>query len=323
MKRRHFLLLSAGLLAGCQPGRSASSHFAMTLGGAYSAALSENGRLGLIGSIEHGASLWDLRQAERLFDWNHQANQITEVTHAGFSPDGDFAVTATPIELALWQTSNGQGLSFWRAPSEILDLAVSTAGNFALLGLASHEAVLFDVKNGGIRRTLAHPARVRSVALSRDNRLAVTGCDDYQARIWNLQTGEMIASQGFDNLVNCVAISPDSNNLFCSATLAQARILRSRDAETLHALSGQERFIKRRLSFLCARFSNDNQQLLTGTASGSVLLWDVSSGALLKQWQLTQQKSYGPVSTGVYDVAFASEGDYLAIGSNGLLNRFS
>ncbi|KGK41017.1 hypothetical protein LH51_18215 [Nitrincola sp. A-D6] len=322
MKAPLVVLTLCLLLSGCDTAQQPDNNFALTAGGAYSASVSEDGRYAMIGSFELGGHLWDLVNRERLYDWNHVEDGFSDLVASAFSPDGSYAATATTTDLVLWQLSDGQPVWFWSSPGEILDMALSVNGDFALLGLANHTAVYFDIKNGGVRRTLRHPARVRSVALSQDGRYALTGADDYIARFWDLENETLLTQHEFDNVVNRVALSPDSQLAFSAATLNSARLWRTDSGEQVHSLSGDESFFTRRLSHLSARFSTDGSQLVTGTASGRVMLWDVGNGKHLRSWRVAQRGHMGPVQTGVYAVGFSSHSEGLvAVGSNGLLNE--
>ncbi|NVK42378.1 MAG: hypothetical protein HWE39_14140 [Oceanospirillaceae bacterium] len=309
----------AALLSGCNTGDEAVQWHEYAAQGAYSAALSEQGRYALVGSINHGGSLWDTSRNARLYSWNHRQGEFSLIANGAFSPDETFAVTAGQQELTLWSLVSGTAVWYWSAPAEILSVDLATNANHALLGLANHEAVYFDVKNGGISRTFRHDARVGAVALSRDGRFALTGSDAYRASLWDIQSGERLHSLEFGNIVDTVAFSADARLAFSSASLDRALIWDTRSGEVLQTLSNFHSLFQRRMSYLCARFSTSGEQLLTGSASGIVQLWDVASGRELKRWQVHKRAAYGPTSTGVYAVAFANDG-YYAIGSNGIIN---
>lgn len=320
MKRVAALLCSALLLTGCGTGDDPESWQEYTAQGIYSATLSPDGNHAIVGSTQHGGSYWDTRRHERLYDWNHKQGDYTNIVDSSFSPDGRFAATASSIDLVLWNTDDGKPIWYWIAPSEVLSIALSTNGDYALLGLANHQAVYFDIKNGGIRRTLLHPARIRSVALDSGSGLALTGADDYTARLWEMSSGEELHSISFDNTVDTVELSDDGRFAFSSATLDKAYIWDTRSGQILHTLSGDEMLWKKRISYISARFSSDGSQLLTGSASGSVQLWDVSSGKELRKWQTKKRDAYGPTSTSIEAVGFGNDGRYYAVGSNGLIN---
>ena len=81
------LLLAASfvsLLSACDSTMGPERWFDATAQGAMSASLSNSGRYAIVGSSDHGGSLWDIRQAERLYDWNHQAEGFSDLIAAGF-----------------------------------------------------------------------------------------------------------------------------------------------------------------------------------------------------------------------------------------------
>ncbi|WP_286240493.1 WD40 repeat domain-containing protein [Neptuniibacter halophilus] len=308
------------LLSGCDSGDTPALWKEYALTGAYTAAISEQGNYSAIGSFNHGGSLWQTSNHERLYNWNHQQDGFSIIAASAFSPDEKYAATADQQDLVLWDVRTGKPEWFWSSPAEIMQMDLSVNGDFALLGLADHTAVYFDVKNGGIRRTFRHDARVRSVDLSQDGRLALTGSDAYKARLWSVETGEMLKQLEFSNVVDTVALSPDGRYAFCSGSLDKAVIWDLTSGQTLHTLSDIASFFQQRVSYLSARFSADNSQLLTGTAAGLVQLWDVQSGSELRRWRVHRRDPYGPVHAGVYAVGFG-QGKYYAISSNGIMNE--
>ncbi|WP_428036555.1 WD40 repeat domain-containing protein [Amphritea sp.] len=313
-------LLATAILTGCSAGDEPAKYVEYALQGAYSATLSPQSKYAVIGSFNHGGSLWNVTQHERLYNWNHRAGEYSLIAASAFSPDERYAATANQQDLVLWNLSNGKPEGFWSSPAEILAMDLSPNGDYALLGLADHTAVYFDVKRGGIKQTFRHSARVKSVDLSEDALLALTGDDDYNAQLWDVQSNKVIHSLKLGNIVDTVALSPNKQLAFSSGSLDRALIWSTRDGQILHTLSDNRDLFGRRLSFLSARFSPDNSQLLTGTASGTVQLWNTSNGNLLRSWEIHKRDPYGPTSTGVYSVGFGS-GVYYAIGSNGIINE--
>lgn len=316
------LLITCGIvsLAGCDSGDAPSLWKEYALSGAYSAAISDTASFSSLGSFNHGGSLWRTNGHERLYNWNHKANDFSIIAATAFSPDELYAATANQQDLVLWNTANGQPEGFWSSPAEIMQMDLSPNGDFALLGLADHTAVYFDVKNGGVRRTFRHDARVRSVALSDDATLAVTGSDAYKAKLWSVDTGELLQEVPFSNVVDTVAISPNKRLAFSAGSLDKAIIWDVNTGQEVHTLSNIADFFQKRVSYLSARFSADSSQLLTGSAAGLVQLWDVNSGDELKRWRVHKRDPYGPVHAGVYAVGFG-QGKYYALSSNGIMNE--
>lgn len=311
---------SLAMLGGCDSGDAPTLWKEYALSGAYSAAVSDKATYAALGSFNHGGSLWRLEGHERLYNWNHKAKDYSIIAATAFSPDERYAATANQQDLVLWNTTTGQPEGFWSSPAEIMQMDLSPNGNFALLGLADHTAVYFDVKNGGVRSTFRHDARVRSVALSDDATLALTGSDAYKAKLWSVDTGELLKEVTFGNVVDTVAISPDKRFAFSAGSLDKAVIWDVNSGQTIHTLSNIADFFQKRVSYLSARFSADSSQLLTGSAAGLVQLWDVNSGNELRRWRVHKRDPYGPVHAGVYAVAFG-QGKYYALSSNGIMNE--
>jgi len=316
-------LLSLSLLTACSDASGPNQTLETTVRGANAAAVSSDASIALVAAVDHGGSLWDLRSGERLFDWNHQQGNFTTLNHTRFSRDNLYAVTASPFDMVLWSTQTGEPQWYWKTPDEILDIDLVGSGEFALLGLANAEAVIFDIQNGGVLRRMYHPASVRSVAVNADGNIALTGADDYIARVWDTSTQTVLFERQFENIIDSVALAPNEQYAFSAEALGSAQIWSITTGELIHSLSGDEWYWPKRISYLSARFSNDSTQLLTGTASGLVQLWDVASGAELNRWRVATKESYGPVQTGVYDVAFGPGNSVSAMGSNGIWNLFS
>ncbi|MEH6575632.1 MAG: hypothetical protein V7731_01005 [Amphritea sp.] len=313
-------LLTTALMTGCSSGDAPSKSVEYALQGAYSAEISPTAKFAALGSFNHGGSLWNIRQHERLYNWNHQAGQYSIIAATAFSPDEQYAATANQQDLVLWNLSSGQPEGFWSSPAEILGMDLSPNGNYALLGLADHTAVYFDVKRGGVVQTFRHDARVKAVDLSADGRLALTGSDAYNAKLWNVQENKLLHTLQFSNIVDTVALSPNGKIAFSSGSLDRAVIWNTQTGDVLHTLSDNDELFGKRLSFLAAKFSPDNSKLLTGTASGDVQLWEVSSGKMLRSWEVHKRDPYGPTSTGVYAIGFG-DANYYAMGSNGIINE--
>ncbi|MFC6670839.1 hypothetical protein [Marinobacterium aestuariivivens] len=138
----------AVLLAGCGRAEAPQQWHEYATQGAYSASLSELGRYALIGSINHGGSLWDTRRNARLFSWNHHQGEFTNIVTSAISQDETFAVTAGQQDLVLWSLISGGPVWYWSSPAEILALDLAPNADHALMGLANHEAVYFDIKQG-------------------------------------------------------------------------------------------------------------------------------------------------------------------------------
>ncbi len=285
--------------------------------GLHAGVLSDDGRYAIAGSIHHGISLWRLADEERLYNWSHVDKNTTTLIAADFSPDGRWAVTADPHTIALWEVETGASPRYWTAPGEILDIKLARDGRAALLGLDDHTAVLFDIQRGGILRTLTHNNRVRSVAISDDYLTAVTGSEDYSAISWDLKTGKALARIEHQDDVQLVAISPDGEWALSMSKYDKAIIWQTRSGELVGELPLNAEHLKRGLRFTTARFNADKTLLVTGRPDQRVTLWALPEMTELAQWEVPKRKAWKPTGAAILDLAFAQDGNLLAIASNG------
>ncbi|TQV82736.1 hypothetical protein FKG94_07240 [Exilibacterium tricleocarpae] len=327
-----------GAVAGCDNDTKPSDSFEVAAKGIHGAALSGDGRYAAIGSIHHGGSLWSTGDGERQFNWNHRPDETTTIISADFSPNGEFALTAAPHTLVLWSlrppqaggAQPGQPERFWTSPGEVLSIALTNRGRYALLGLADHSAVLFDVINGGIQRTLNHRSRVRSVDLSEDGRYALTGSEDYTAVFWDLQAGpdgtatEVLQRVQHQDDVQLVALSPDGKLALSAAKYDKAVLWDTRSGDTVGTIPLAAEGLRRGIRFTAARFSSDGRQLITGRPDQVVQLWSTASLRELARWKLPKRDAWKPTSAAVVAVSFSDgEGQYYAVSSNGFVHRLS
>lgn len=320
---RVFTISCMGIwLCACQSDHHPDKSWENAVKGTYSAALSNDGELGIVGSITHGGSLWQTEKGVRLYDWNHQKGEFTNIIACGFSPDAKFALTADHQTMVLWSTESGKALTYWTAPNEVLSVALTANGNYALLGLGDHSMVLFDVKRGGVQRTFYHSNRVRSVALSVNGELALSGSDDQTARLWNVKTGDLLFNWQHQESVVTVALAPSGNRAFTVAKYDEAVIWDTTTGKAIGKLPLQATAIKRGQAFTSAAFSADGKLLLTGTSDRLVQLWDADKLIELRHWIVPKRDPWKPTSASIAAVSFSTKKHrYYAIASNGFTHR--
>lgn len=309
-------------LAGCDSGSQPERSWEVAVKGTYSGALSDDGRLAVIGSITHGGSLWLSGKGERVYNWNHRQGEYSNIIACGFSPDGRFALTADHQTMVLWNTDNGKAITFWTAPSEVFSVDLTPDGNYALLGLGDFSVVLFDVKRGGVQRSFYHENRVRSVALSNDGKLALSGADDQVAKLWDLESGKERFTWQHDAEVLNVALSPRGDRALTVAKYDRAVIWDTASGKAVGELPLHSSAIKRGKTFTSSAFSADSQLLLTGNSDREVELWDTGSLQRLAHWTVPKRDPWKPTGASIVAVSFSEQKNrYYAIASNGFIHE--
>ena len=290
--------------------------------GAFSAALSPDGRQAVIGSLRHGGSLWELDTDQRRFNWNHRAGESTPITAVAFAPGGDAVMTASHDTLVLWDTASGGAITYFTAPAKVNAIALGPGGRLALLGLSDDTAVLFDARKGGIRRVFAHEGRVRSVALDADARLALSGSEDRSARLWDVASGAQLQRWQHDADVRLVALAPDGSRALSVSKYDRAVLWDTSSGRELGALPAFRARVTRGETWTAAAFSADGTRLLTGTTDRRVQLWELPALERRAQWEMPRRAEWKRSGAYILAVGFgAAEGACLSVSADGFVHR--
>ncbi len=310
------IVLSLTILTACE-GEKPEQTTKVAVQGVISAALPKAADYAVIGSLQHGGSLWNLSNLERLYNWNHQGGQFSSLRAVGISGDSRIATTVVGADIVVWEVSTGQSLNFWRAPDKIMAMQLGQQGRYAILGLQNSQAVYFDIERGQARQEFQHEAEVFGVAISADGKLAMTGSDDRTARIWRLEDGALLHRFEHGNQVKTVALSDDGALAFSTAQREEAVVWDTTSG------SAKSKVDVRYANFTSARFSEDSSKLALGTFRGDVFLVDTATGAKVKHWKAKSRQVWGPASSGaILSVAFQPDGKIIAVSSDGLLQQF-
>ncbi len=309
------------VLPACKQSLAPTQSSELAVQGLYNATISDTGQFALVGSINHGGSLWAINSGERLYNWNHRQGDFSQITEVAISPGDSFALTAGPLDMVLWDRVSGSSLGYWNAPSEILDVDLLPGGNYAALGLVDHTATLFDVRNGGAQRIYNHAGRVNSVDTHPAKNLLLSGSDDFSARLWNLNTGEQLFNWKMDEEVQLVKLSPDGNIAFAMAKYASATLWNTETGEKIGEIPLGRSAIRRGKILTSVAFSADSELLLTGTANRVIQLWRIRDMHEIERWETPRRHRASPVGSAVLALAFASEDRFYAITSDGMLHE--
>ncbi len=279
--------------------------------GAFSIRFSEHGKNAIVGSIHNGGSLWRTSPLDRIYDWNHQSGEQSNILSSAFSANGEFAATADHRTIVLWKRKTGQAVSYWNAPGNIKDMALSKSGTYALLAMQDYTATLFAIQSGGVKLRLPHAGIVYDVSMDSSNKLAASASDDLTAKIWQLPKGTLLHTLKHGNQVRTAELSPDGRYLFTSALRETGKIWSVKTGKLMLEIG------KPRGHYQAVRFSGNGQWLLTGSSSGMIELWSLKDGKRRKKWHLQTQKLFGGHAQ-VEDVAFNGSA-VIAAGSDGFI----
>ncbi len=308
-------LLILFALAACGPA-APERKWQQSAHGSMSAAWSPDGAHGFIGSLKHGGSLWQSRDGERLYDWNHREGEFSAIRAAAFSADGQFVATSAGNEMVIWSVADGESVRHWTAPSRILSLALSEDGSFAFLGLESREAVMFYTFAGGLVGRLPHSAPVQSVAMDDAAKTAVS-TDGSRVIVWSLEAGAARAAWEVSAPVDFVVIAPDGSQVVSSADLGPVTLSTLHDDQP----PTHETLYTRNPGLSTGRFAKGGTELLLGTAREGVILWDLTTMEPRQEWRVPKAGQWNKAA--VLSVAFGAGGQYFAAVSSGHSYEFA
>ncbi len=319
-------LLLALLLGLCQCSFESDSagSFSASVKGLLGADFSKDGEHALVGSIQHGGSLWETESAERLFNWNHSPDGNSTITSVAFSPDGNYAATADQATIVLWDVKSGAALRYFTAPSEVLHLSLGPNGETALLALAGNRAILFDIQKGGIIHELLQADSILSMAMSASGKFALIGIDSDSVNYWDLASAKLLANINTEGRANTVALSDDGKLGFTAVQHIDGLIWDLEKFKTLARLNYSSRFFATSSSFLTGKFSADSKTLVTGNTTGAAELWQTSTGDRLERWLTPISYGIGPKVYSIIAVAHLPKLEQvIAMNSKGTVYRFS
>lgn len=284
--------------------------------GLFAAKLSRSGDHALVGSLNHGGSLWRTASGERLYSWNHSDAEFSAIGATALAANSPYAITADPRTLVLWNMDSGNSEAYWATPGAVHDLALSPDGSRVLMGLKDHSAILIDCRSGDHLQTLLHEGEVTQVALSGDGQLALTASEDATARLWNLNTGQLLLRIDTEGPIRAADLSSDGRWLLVASRNAAVDLI-DVEARRLH-----RRLHKDNPGIVSAHFSENGLLLGLGQSNRVAEVFSVESGARLDRLQLPARPSLSGGGRAVLAVAFDRNGGLLTISGDGHLNSF-
>jgi WD40 repeat protein len=304
------------LISACQPlGKKPIKRWQHAVEGAYSANISNDGKLSVVSSIHHGISLWDIEKNALKFNWSQQQNSADNLVLAtDIADNNSHVLTASRTNFSLWNTSTGQSEGYWKINgSSIRDIALANNGKYILIGKGDGKVVHFSPKIGRRIEFLGHQEKINSVDMLPNGRIALSGSNDFVAYIWDTKTGQVIYRFNHPSRVTKVAIDAKGRYAFTADSKKSANIWDLKNGK----LISQLQYSNRQEVFSSVQFSPDGEYLVTGAPSRKVSIWRISSGKRLTSWRVTPREDIRPAGAVVYSVAFSDNNNILTESSSG------
>ena len=195
------------------------------------------------------------------------------VSHARFSPDGEFIAIARQGAL-LFLDRDGRIVWETLAHSDAInDLAFSQDGTQIATASADQTARTWGIDGAPLLELDGHSSGIEGVAFDRSGERIVTVSADQTAIVWNGE-GEAIAHlRGHDDSLVHGAFSPDGEHVVTASADGTVRFWQVQPVD-FSVLRGHEAGV------YTATFSPDGTRILTASRDRTARLWDLAGNSL-------------------------------------------
>ncbi|WP_156751304.1 WD40 repeat domain-containing protein [Mycobacterium sp. 1245111.1] len=225
-------------------------------------------------SADHTVRVWNIETGRLL---QTLTAHTAEVESVAFSPDGHHIASAGHA-IVLWDSDTYRqiGDPFGREAGVVHSVAFSPDGRRLVSGGADSLVRIWDIESRQLQGDplTGHTDSVNSVAFSSDGHRIASASSDYHGRVWDADSHQPVGDAFNDaaNPIRAIAFSPDARRI---VSAGDDRVVRLRDLDPgpefrATQLAGHEAVV------YGVAFSSDGQRIASGSADGTLHIWDNS-----------------------------------------------
>jgi hypothetical protein len=220
------------------------------------------------GSLD-AVKIWDVASGRELRTLKGNAGAVVIVA---FSPDGSRLASATEQRIIkVWNAASGHELRTLIAhTAPVTTLAFSANGSRLASGSQDGAIKIWDVASGQELRTVkVHIGGIPvTVAFSPDGKQLASGGGDGTVNVWDSASGQQLRTIKVAQTILCVAFNADFGWMALGSGGRDVEFWD--DAGGLRKLKGHTQIV------LSAAFCVDGRRLASGSADGTVKIWNVA-----------------------------------------------
>ncbi|MBO1518368.1 WD40 repeat domain-containing protein [Oceanisphaera sp. DM8] len=323
------------LITGCDVADGPEEQHSYANGSVVAANTSDNGRFTLVAAGGNLVQVWQKGGNEPIYRWR-QGEPSDSILLQAISPDNQNAATATETTVALWSLLDGKNQGFYQLKQPLRALALANNASQLLLGYQDGSVEFIDFVNQRRLLFMGHQQterfaqdnpesasevaqdskhhRINAVDLSANGRYALTASQDGQVLVWQTTDAKVVSQWQHENSITVARLGPKGKLAFSGDAQGQGEI----HALPSGKLTARLQVPYRGQTFVSARLNPDSKQLLTGSTSRRLELWQLDTGQLLQGWQVGTHTQLRPASAMVFDVAFINSRQVYSVSSSGL-----
>ncbi len=260
--------------------------------------ITPDGKWAISTSYDHTAIVWNLENFQPLLTLQGHTHWVTDIA---VMADSRHAISASwDGTLKFWDLVTGKLLSTLVDIAEHIDaLVVTPDGQYAVLAIREKPLKVWDL-NKKIERFIlqGHTADVNAISLTPDGKRVISASEDRTLRVWDLENGlELLAfpncfrdsqlsspAEEFGNesmrakLVG-IMIPPDRTQRNPgSSSLEKSNLEKSDDTVEQYIVDLKQHLIDKSKSKNAVVVMPDGRSVISGSQSGVLQIWDISSG---------------------------------------------
>ncbi|MFI5461092.1 MAG: protein kinase [Isosphaerales bacterium] len=263
--------------------------------------------------MDHSLVLWDLALRQPLMSLGGHKESITAVA---FSPDGALVATTCGDHMTrIWDARDGRALAVLPGPWFMRTLAFSPDGGYLVASAFPGPVCLYKLEGRqGQRRLVGHKFGVQCLAFHPHLPRFASGADDHAVIVWDADAARPLGRwNAHDIWVTGLAYSPDGSLL--ATTCGDSNAYNFPVDNSIRLWDAENGTLRKRLprppasGVRTLAFDPTGRRLASGDEGGTVLIWDVDSGKILRRENLG--------GSAVRSAVFVNGGRHLIVGQLG------
>jgi WD40 repeat protein len=230
--------------------------------------------------------------------------------------------------LEIWDSASGRVINNYATSGIIKSFALNSTGNQALIGYNDRTVQLINTQTGNLIWKIKYNTDIERVNLSSDGLYALISLDTGVCDLWQVTQNKILHTFKNRQKIYFSAISPENRYVLIATLLEPVRLYELHSGELIYELIenrwlSAKLFKRNILQINAASFSRDLNTLITAVPNGRILVWELQTGTLIKEFQLPTDFFDEQAMPTILAVTYNQDYSFIyALTSNGLVYKW-